>query len=87
MLLLMIVKRTINPEGSALGDRTRVELPISRETIANFLGLTIETVSRQFTALRKDGVIALEGKRVVLIPDLGVLLSESGDDEDGGPLI
>ena len=85
-LLLMIVKRTLHPDGENLGDRTRIELPISREAIANFLGLTIETVSRQFTALRKDGVIGLEGKRTVLIPDLGTLLNESGDDEDGGPL-
>jgi CRP/FNR family transcriptional regulator len=54
--------------------------------MSNFLGLTIETVSRQFTGLRKDGVIELDGNRLVRIPDLERLLSESGDDTDGGML-
>ncbi len=86
-LLMLMAKRTMNPDGEAMGTTSRLELPISRETMANFLGLTIETVSRQFTGLRKDGVIGLDGNRVVLIPDLQDLLVESGDDGDGGPLI
>ncbi|MEM8729848.1 MAG: Crp/Fnr family transcriptional regulator [Pseudomonadota bacterium] len=83
-LLALIVKRSIRPDGGVLGDAKRVELPITRETMANYLGLTIETVSRQLTALRKDGVIQLDGKRTILIPDLGLLLAETGDDDDGG---
>jgi len=86
-LLILMAKRTMHPDGKVMGDTSRLELPISRETMANFLGLTIETVSRQFTGLRKDGVIALDGNRVVLIPDLETLLMETGDDGDGGPLI
>ncbi len=86
-LLLAIVKRTVNPDGKSLGTRSRLELPISREAMGNFLGLTIETVSRQFTALKKDGVIELEGKRVVHIPDLSALMGETGDDEDGGLIV
>ena len=85
-LLMLIAKRTMHPDGKVMGDTTRIELPISRETMANFLGLTIETVSRQFTGLRKDGVIDLDGNRVVRIPDLEGLLFESGDDGDGGTL-
>ena len=34
-----------------------------------------------------DGVIQLEGKRRVIIPDLSLLMEETGDDTDGGPLI
>ncbi|WP_299144366.1 transcriptional regulator FnrL [uncultured Tateyamaria sp.] len=86
-LLMLMAKRTMHPDGQVMGDTSRLELPISRETMANFLGLTIETVSRQFTGLRKDGVIALDGNRVVHIPDLETLLMETGDDSDGGPLI
>lgn len=86
-LLMLMAKRTVNPDGEAMGTTSRLELPISRETMSNFLGLTIETVSRQFTSLRKDGVIGLDGNRVVLIPDLEALLVETGDDGDGGPLI
>ncbi|MEL6806440.1 MAG: Crp/Fnr family transcriptional regulator [Pseudomonadota bacterium] len=85
-LLMLIAKRTMHPDGKVMGDITRIELPISRETMANFLGLTIETVSRQFTGLRKDGVIDLDGNRIVRIPDLEGLLFESGDDGDGGTL-
>ncbi|WP_299698699.1 transcriptional regulator FnrL [uncultured Tateyamaria sp.] len=85
--LMLIAKRTVHPDGQVLGDLSKIELPISREAMANFLGLTIETVSRQFTGLRKDGVIELDGNRSVRIPDLETLLLESGDDSDGGPLI
>ena len=59
-------------------------LPITRETMANYLGLTIETVSRQMSALKKDGVIDLEGARRINVPDFADLLAETGDDADGG---
>jgi len=39
-------------------------LPMSREDIANFLGLALETVSRGFTRLQEDGLIAVAGRRV-----------------------
>lgn len=83
-LLALIVRRSVRPDGDILGNLNRVDLPITRETMANYLGLTIETVSRQLTKLRKDGIIALEGKRTILIPDFGALLAETGDDDDGG---
>lgn len=60
-----------------------LDLQITREAMADYLGLTIETVSRQMTALRKDGVIVLEGKRHVTVPDMSRLLDEAGDDSDG----
>lgn len=61
----------------------RADLPLTREAMASYLGLTIETVSRQMTGLRKEGVIGLEGKRGVMCDDLAALLAEAGDDDDG----
>jgi CRP/FNR family transcriptional regulator, anaerobic regulatory protein len=64
-----------------------VDLPLTREEMADYLGLTLETVSRQISALKKDGVIVVEGNRHVRIPDLDRLLEEAGDDADGGMLV
>ncbi len=61
-----------------------LNLPLSREALADYLGLTIETTSRQFTALRKDGLIALPAVREIRIPDFAALALEAGND-DGGP--
>jgi len=62
------------------------DLPLTREQMADYLGLTLETVSRQVSALKRDGVIALVGKRHVTVPDFDRLLEEAGDDSDGGML-
>ena len=59
---------------------TQFTLPITRETMANYLGLTIETVSRQMSALKKDGVIAFDERRDIKIPDLDDLKAETGED-------
>ena len=60
------------------------DLPLTREAMADYLGLTLETVSRQISALKRDNVIVLEGKRHVKVPDYERLLEEAGDDSDGG---
>lgn len=68
------------------GGRMRIELPLTREAMADYLGLTLETVSRQISALKRDGVIELVGKRDIILPDFARLVEESGDDSDGGYL-
>jgi len=47
----------------------QLDLAMGRSDIADYLGLTIETVSRTFTKLRNDHVIALEGAHHVVITD------------------
>lgn len=44
-------------------------LPLSRQQIADVLGLTIETVSRLFTRMKGEGLIALPSRREVAILD------------------
>jgi CRP/FNR family transcriptional regulator len=56
-----------------------MSLPMSRSDIADFLGLTIETVSRVFTAMRKDGLIRLPDKHSVVIVDVEALKDQAGD--------
>lgn len=45
------------------------DLPLSRGEIAAFLGLTIETVSRQISALERGGAIMRTGRRGIRIND------------------
>ena len=46
-----------------------VNLPMNREDIADFLGVTTETVSRTFSALRKLNIIGPDVDRTVKIID------------------
>jgi CRP/FNR family transcriptional regulator len=46
---------------------TDIRLPMSREDIASFLGLALETVSRGFGRLQDDRVISVHGRRVEII--------------------
>lgn len=57
----------------------RFDLPLSRADIADFLGLTIETVSRQLTRLRNDKIICIENNRLIIVPDLRRLNARAGN--------
>lgn len=80
----IVARRQAALEKRQPGGQMRLELPLTRESMADYLGLTLETVSRQISALKRDGVISLQGKRGVLLPDYARLVEESGDDADGG---
>lgn len=58
-----------HPE-KAEAETLEINLPMSRTDIADYLGLTIETVSRTFTKLRKNGVITLLTSQQVQVNDL-----------------
>ena len=55
----------------------RIELPLSRQQIADVLGLTIETVSSQFTRMKKEGLIDIAGRREVTILDWRALMERT----------
>jgi CRP/FNR family nitrogen fixation transcriptional regulator len=50
-----------------------IDLPMCRQDIADYLGLTIETVSRTFTLLVQSGTIGLEKSRRILFRNRAAL--------------
>ena len=64
-------------------DPSAFELPMTRADIADFLGLTIETVSRTFTKLRIMGLIELAQSNQVKLTDMDGLESlAEGDNQN-----
>lgn len=83
-ILLIFARRDALLERRSVRDGTSFPIPLSRTSIAEYLGLTIETVSRQLTGLRKDGIIDLPSARTVSLRDLDELVALAGhEDEDG----
>ncbi len=68
--------------GEDLGAYRQINLPMRRSDIADFLGLTTETVSRTFTQLRKSGIIAIDNIHTIIIQRPTALASlAEGDNE------
>ncbi len=77
---LMLIKTAQERVGSFLlemSDRVSIGdlviLPMSRQDIADYLGVTIETVSRTFTILENSSAIALPNARAVVLRDRAAL--------------
>jgi len=74
---LLMIARSIHP-GTETATHS-FDLPLSRADIADFLGLTIETVSRQMTRLRSERIIRIENNRHVIVEDFNRLNVRAGD--------
>lgn len=72
---LFLIADHVDPEKR---QNSTFDLPLSRADIADFLGLTIETVSRQMTKLRKDAIIKIENNRHITVPDMDALRTAAG---------
>ena len=59
-------------------DRRSLHLSMSRQDIADYLGLTIETVSRLFSRFKRSGLIDLPDRHSVVLQD-GIGLSDLAD--------
>lgn len=66
-LLLSISARNVRRRLSA----TAFRLSMSRTDIGNYLGLTVETISRVFGRFQKQGLLAVDNKEITILnPDL-----------------
>ena len=73
---LYLIASHINPSEDEAS--TTFDLPLSRADIADFLGLTIETVSRQLSKLKTEKVIEIVNYRHVKVADLAQLRLRCG---------
>lgn len=71
LLLLLARRNGYDPEGDAA--TTEFDLPLSRADMADFLGITVETVCRQVSKLRTEGVVEITNHRHVRVPDMARL--------------
>ena len=50
-----------------------IELPISREDMANYIGVSRETISRKLKKFEEEGIIILRGTKKIIVIDKEVL--------------
>lgn len=67
--------------GAAVPEGILLRLPLSREGIANFLGIARETVSRKLSQLESDGVVRSVGNKSILILNSTALRTPAGKTE------
>jgi CRP/FNR family nitrogen fixation transcriptional regulator len=63
----------------------RVILPVSRYDIADYLALSVETVSRSLTELKRRGAIALPGPRSITITSWSAIEKVAQGQQRGWP--
>ncbi|MGB7261238.1 MAG: Crp/Fnr family transcriptional regulator [Albidovulum sp.] len=80
---MLVRRQNIDTQKGVMPDLT---LPLTRAEMANYLGLTLETVSRQLSALKRDGVLRFNDRRRFEVNDFSALHDATGDDADGGPI-
>lgn len=74
-LLLMIARRARYIGSMTTAESAHFELPLTCSELADYLGLTLETVSRKISRLKSKGLIELRGTREVIVPDVELLAS------------
>lgn len=80
--LMLLAKRALHtgcPHAVNLAMPT-FALPLTRADIADYLGLTIETVSRQITKLKTRKLIKLVDNHSIMVPDLEALGDVAGEE-------
>ncbi|HTO26955.1 MAG TPA: Crp/Fnr family transcriptional regulator, partial [Devosia sp.] len=75
---LYLIALHVQPSLGHTAAEVEYDLPLTRSDMADFLGLSIETVSRQLTELRRIEVVVIRNKRHVTIPDTERLRLRAG---------
>ena len=65
--IIRLAQRTGSIEGG------RLELAMGRQDIADHLGLTIETVCRAVTSLKKEGLVGVPGRQQIVLRNIAAL--------------
>lgn len=68
-----ILKKFARDFGKEQANGIVIEMPLSREEMANYIGVTRETMSRKLSSMEDDGVIELVGNKKIIIKDLEIL--------------
>ena len=76
--LLHIARRT----GADAVTPVEIDVPFGRLDIADYLGLTVETVSRELSKLKRDGLISMRGPHKIILRRLGRLRDVARMDVD-----
>lgn len=67
--LCLIAMKSSSPYSNEIS----FQLPLTRNDMADFMGLTTETVSRQLTKLRQEGIIRIVNNRQIDCPNIARL--------------
>ncbi len=59
--------------GSPKMDGIEMEIPFSREDLANYIGVTRETISRKLSLMQEEGILEMRGNKNIKILDLKLL--------------
>lgn len=76
-LEMLVVRQSVD---SMIGAKPELALPLTREEISDYLGLTLETVSRQISKLKADGIVAFSDRKRFEVLDRAALRAATGDD-------
>ena len=61
--------------GASVNEGLQINLPINREEMANYVGVTRETISRKLSIFEELGIIGLKGNKVLIIKQIDKLRS------------
>ena len=78
--LIAVILRMVQASGTSSNKEVRVELTMSHQDLAAELGTVRELVSRNLSRLQAEGLLEVEGRKIV-VKDLEGLRREQGASE------